>query len=175
MINFNLLINPQIYKNLIATLIYLLVAVCIKIIADKLIDAVITKINDKDAKESKLEQRVKTIKSVLQNAVSITITGIATTMLFSLWGVDIAPLLAGAGVVGLAIGFGSQALVKDIVTGFFILFENQFNVGDTIEASGKKGRVQAINLRTTIIIGEDETKYIIPNSSITMIAKFKNS
>ena len=95
-------------------------------------------------------------------------------MLFSLWGVDIAPLLAGAGVVGLAIGFGSQALVKDIVTGFFILFENQFNVGDTIEASGKKGRVQAINLRTTIIIGEDETKYIIPNSSITMIAKFKS-
>lgn len=174
MIGLNMLIEPQIYKNLIATLIYILVALCVKFLADRLINTIVNKIHDKDSKESKLEQRVKTIKSVLQNAMGIAITGITTTMLFSLWGVDIAPLLAGAGVVGLAIGFGSQALVKDVVTGFFILFENQFNIGDTIEVSGKKGTVKKINLRTLIIEGEDGTIYVIPNSSISMIAKFKS-
>lgn len=160
-------------KNLIGTAIYIVIAIIVKIIADKAINIVVTKIHDKDETSiSKLEQRITTIKSVLQNAVSIAIGGITITMLFSLWGVDIAPLLAGAGVVGLAIGFGSQALVKDVVTGFFILFENQFNIGDTIEISGKKGKVKAINLRTTIIKGDDGATYIIPNSSISLITKY---
>jgi len=69
----------------------------------------------------------------------------------------------------LAIGFGSQAVVKDMVTGFFILMENTYNIGDEVNVAGKTGRVEEMNLRTTIILDNEGNKYTIPNSSISVI------
>ena len=86
------------------------------------------------------------------------------------FGVDLKPILAGAGILGLAVGFGAQTLVKDVITGFFILLENQIRVGDTVTAAGCTGVVEAVNLRTTVLRDLDGTTHIIPNSAITVVA-----
>ena len=96
-------------------------------------------------------------------------------MILSQWGVNIAPLLAGAGILGLAVGFGTQTLVKDIVTGFFILLEGNYNIGTEIEIAGVKGEVKKINLRTTVLEADKGIIHIIPNSKITDIAIINKS
>ncbi len=81
-------------------------------------------------------------------------------------GLDITPLLAGAGVAGLAIGFGAQSLIKDVIAGFFILMEDQFHVGDVIQAAGVSGQVERMSLRTTIVRDLQGTVHFIPNGEI---------
>jgi moderate conductance mechanosensitive channel len=83
---------------------------------------------------------------------------------------DIGPLLASAGIVGLAIGFGAQTLVKDVINGFFILVEDQFTVGDAIRAAGVSGTVEEITMRRTILRDADGTLHIVPNSSIQIVS-----
>ena len=80
-------------------------------------------------------------------------------------GFNITPLLTGAGILGLAISFGAQTLVKDLISGFFILFENQFNVGDTIKIDTFEGIVYKITFRTTILKNKDNNFIYIPNSN----------
>lgn len=117
-------------------------------------------------------QRVKTLRSLIGNILNIVIFGTAGVMLLAEWGVSIAPILTGAGVLGLAVGFGSQSLVKDVVTGFFILIENQFNVGDDVEIAGFRGRVVELRIRTTVIKGKDGELFILPNSQLTKVTLF---
>jgi small-conductance mechanosensitive channel len=85
---------------------------------------------------------------------------------------DLAPLLAGAGVLGLAIGFGAQSLVKDVITGFFIILEDQFAVGDVIQTGTYKGTVELIGLRTTRLLSTTGEVYIVPNGSITNVTNY---
>ena len=87
-------------------------------------------------------------------------------------GFDIAPLLASAGIAGLAIGFGAQTLVKDLLAGAFILIENQFDEGDEVEISDKKGIVEKITLRTVWLKDKEGALHIIPNGSIAMVSNF---
>ena len=84
-------------------------------------------------------------------------------------GIDIGPLLAGAGVVGLAVGFGGQSLVKDVIGGFFILLENHMNVGDVVEIAGKSGLVESINLRVTTLRDLEGKVHVVPNGEITTL------
>jgi small conductance mechanosensitive channel len=84
--------------------------------------------------------------------------------------IDIEPLLASAGIAGLAIGFGAQTLVKDVINGFFILVENQFEVGDTIRAAGVSGAVEEITMRRTTLRDGDGTLHIVPNGSIQIVS-----
>jgi small conductance mechanosensitive channel len=84
-------------------------------------------------------------------------------------GFDIGPIIAGAGIVGLAIGFGAQHLVKDVISGFFILLENQYRVGDTVELNGKSGLVESVNLRTTVLRDQEGRVHIVPNGSIVLV------
>lgn len=122
------------------------------------------------------EARIKTLRDVITNAGSIFIWIIVLMTLLSELGINIGPLIASAGVVGFAIGFGSQQLVRDFISGFFILLENQFNRGDVIEVAGKKGRVVKINMRTTILFDDMENKlHIIPNSQITAVTRLKKA
>lgn len=121
------------------------------------------------------KERVDTIEGVIHNIVSIGIWGVVLFMVLAEIGVDIAPLIASAGVVGLAIGFGSQQLVKDFLSGFFILLENQYGKGDRIEIAGKTGEVREINLRTTILNSDDGKTHIIPNSSISIVTRGADS
>ena len=122
-------------------------------------------------------KRNKTLINVLQNAVSIIIWFIVFVMVLETFGVPVATLLAGAGVVGLAIGFGAQSLVKDMLTGFFILLENQFDTGDfvRINTSGTtvaEGEVLSMGLRISKIQGYEGELFIIPNGTINEVINF---
>jgi len=118
---------------------------------------------------SELEKRAQTIGRILRQASSVLVWSVTLMLVLGEFGVDLKPILAGAGILGLAVGFGAQTLVKDVITGFFILFENQIRVGDTVTAAGCTGVVESVNLRTTILRDQDGTTHIIPNSAITVV------
>jgi small-conductance mechanosensitive channel len=130
-------------------------------------------INNKKSKRLKLRtRRVQTVGRLLKNAASYTLNFIAILLILGEFHIQLAPLLAGAGVLGLAIGFGAQSLVKDVITGFFIILEDQFAVGDVIEARGFKGTVEMIGLRATRLKSGTGEIHIIPNGSINEVTNF---
>lgn len=114
--------------------------------------------------------RMKTLEKLLQNIFSYVMIFIFIVMFFSNLGVEIGPLLAGAGVVGLAVAFGAQGLVSDIVTGFFIILEQQLEIDDYVTTAGYDGVVEEIGLRTTKIRSFDGTLNYIPNRYIESVA-----
>ena len=115
-------------------------------------------------------QQVKTVAGVIHSAGVFVIVFVAFVQVLDAFSFNIAPLLASAGIAGLAIGFGAQTLVKDVINGFFILAENQFEVGDTIKASGVSGTVEEITMRRTILRDADGTLHIVPNGSIQIVS-----
>lgn len=118
---------------------------------------------------SELEKRAQTISRILRQASAVLLWSVTAMLVLGELGVDLKPILAGAGILGLAVGFGAQTLVKDVITGFFILLENQIRVDDTITAAGCTGVVEAVNLRTTVLRDIDGKTHIIPNSAITVV------
>ncbi|MFD2704973.1 mechanosensitive ion channel family protein [Salibacterium lacus] len=113
--------------------------------------------------------RVQTLYKLSVNVFSYILIFIFITILIGIFGLEIAPIIAGAGVIGLAIGFGAQGLVSDVVTGFFILLEKQIDVEDYISAAGVGGVVEEVGLRTTQIRGFDGTLHFIPNRNISNV------
>jgi moderate conductance mechanosensitive channel len=116
------------------------------------------------------EGREQTLIKLCENIVYYVIYFIAIVTILGLFGIELGPILASAGVLGLAIGFGAQGLVKDVVTGFFILFENQYGVGDRVRMNGVEGTVEELGLRTTTIKGDNGEYFYLSNSSITQVA-----
>src|SRR3990172_5642553 len=112
------------------------------------------------------EKRPRTVASLVRTVGTSLVLLIAAMMLFREIGMDITPLLAGAGVAGLAVGFGAQSLIKDIIAGFFILMEDQFHVGDVIQAAGVSGQVEKMTLRMTIVRDLNGAVHFIPNGEI---------
>ncbi|ADL13473.1 mechanosensitive ion channel family protein [Acetohalobium arabaticum] len=125
--------------------------------------------DEKDGHDSQTIQRNKTLKTILQSALRYLFYFVVVTTSLQVLGIPTASILAGAGVFGLAIGFGAQNLVEDIITGFFILFENQFGVGDYIRVSEVEGFVQEVGLRTTRIKNFNGDLHIIPNRRIEQV------
>jgi small-conductance mechanosensitive channel len=113
--------------------------------------------------------RLRTLLPLLRSTLLITIAIIAGLMILSEIGINIAPLLAGAGIVGVAIGFGSQKLVQDLITGIFLLLENAMQVGDTVTVSGLSGVVEALSVRTIRLRAGDGSVHIIPFSAVTSV------
>jgi small conductance mechanosensitive channel len=122
--------------------------------------------NGSGATISEAEKRALTMASLLRTVGTAFIIIVAALMALREIGLDITPLLAGAGVAGLAIGFGAQSLIKDVIAGFFILMEDQFHVGDVIQAAGVSGQVERMSLRTTIVRDLQGTVHFIPNGEI---------
>lgn len=118
------------------------------------------------------ERREETLKKLIQNMLTYAVYFIAFIMILETLNLPIASLLAGAGVAGLAIGFGAQNLVRDVITGFFIIFEDQFSVGDYIITSGAEGTVEEIGIRTTKIKSWTGEVHIIPNGNITQVTNY---
>jgi small conductance mechanosensitive channel len=114
--------------------------------------------------------QVKTLSSVTRNAGLAIIWLIAGLQFLDTLGVNLAPLLASAGIAGIAIGLAAQNIVKDVLNGILILIEDQFNVGDTVRLAGLTGVVEAMTLRKTTVRDLDGTLYIVPNSQITTVA-----
>lgn len=117
-------------------------------------------------------RRTKTIGKLVGNIVTYVVNFIMILMILSQFNINLGPVLAGAGVVGLAIGFGAQSLVKDVITGFFIIFEDQFAVGDVIAVGNFKGTVEEIGLRVTRIKSWTGEVHIIPNGTINQVTNF---
>jgi small conductance mechanosensitive channel len=115
-------------------------------------------------------QQVRTLSGVITSVGIFVILFISTLEILSFLGLNLAPLLASAGIAGLAIGFGAQTLVKDVINGFFILLENQYDVGDVVRIAGVKGTVENMSLRHTTLRDEDGTIHIVPNSAILIVS-----
>jgi small conductance mechanosensitive channel len=117
-------------------------------------------------------QQLRTLASVVNHVGLVVVIFAAAMQVLPQLNIDIGPLLASAGIVGLAIGFGAQTLVKDVLNGFFILMENQYDVGDAIRASGVSGTVEQLTLRRTLLRDVDGTLHTIPNSEIKVVSNF---
>ena len=121
------------------------------------------------------EQRTRTLLSLLRS-VGIVLIGVMTLfMVLGALGVQLGPLLAGAGVIGLAVSFGAQSLVKDVISGLFMLFENQFGVGDVIRIEGVSGAVEKMTLRVVVLRDVHGVVHIVPNGQITKVSNLTRS
>src|SRR5919107_1000498 len=115
------------------------------------------------------ERRGKTISQLLRSVGRVVIFVIAVLLTFNVF-IDIGQILAGAGILGLAVSFGAQSLVKDVISGFFILFENQFAIGDVIEVAGKSGLVEKMTLRVVQLRDGEGIMHVVPNSEIKVVS-----
>jgi moderate conductance mechanosensitive channel len=115
------------------------------------------------------EQRATTLAGVAASTIRVAIWTVAVLLVAGEIGLNLGPLLAGAGIVGLALAFGAQTLVKDFVSGFFILAEDQYGVGDLITVGAVTGTVEEVNLRVTSIRVNDGTMWFVPNGEIRMV------
>ncbi|WLR55149.1 mechanosensitive ion channel family protein [Mesobacillus subterraneus] len=118
------------------------------------------------------ERREATLMKLLENVLTYVVYFIAIMSILAAMAIDVKAMLAGAGIVGLAVGFGAQSLVKDIITGFFIIFEDQFSVGDYVRIGQFEGTVEEIGLRTTKIKSFTGEINILPNGSIVEVTNF---
>jgi len=140
----------------------------IKPLIAKVIRRVVTSDPSLSAEEE--VRREDTLIQIMSGTIKISTVVFVFLMILSEFGIDIAPLIAGAGVIGLAFGFGGQYLVKDVITGLFIILENQYRVGDVIEISGISGKVEDISLRVTILRDADGTVHHIPHGEVTTVS-----
>jgi small conductance mechanosensitive channel len=115
-------------------------------------------------------QQFRTLASVITSVGVFIIIFVAALEALPLLGLNLGPLLASAGVAGLAIGFGAQTLVHDFINGFFIVMENQYDLGDTVKIAGVKGTVERMTLRQTVLRDEDGTVHTVPNSAIQIVS-----
>jgi small conductance mechanosensitive channel len=115
------------------------------------------------------ERRGQTISQLLRSVGRVVVFVVALLLTFNVF-INIAPILAGAGILGLAISFGAQSLVKDVISGFFILFENQFAIGDVVEAAGKGGVVEKMTMRVVVLRDLQGVMHVIPNSEIKVVS-----
>lgn len=150
--------------------IQIIIILLVALISSRIIHSVVNRLEKRFESTgpvpSEMEKRAKTITGLLNTTITVTIYTAAAMMIITELGIAIGPLLAGAGIAGVAIGFGAQSLVKDVISGFFLLFENQIRVGDMVAVAGKTGLVEALNLRTTRLRDIEGNVHIIPNGVI---------
>jgi small-conductance mechanosensitive channel len=115
------------------------------------------------------KKRASTLSSVIRHLLTVVILIVAAMTILGQLGVEIGPILAAAGIVGLAVGFGAQNLVKDVINGFFILLEDQIRVGDVVQIAGKGGLVEKVNLKMTILRDFSGNVHYIPNGNIDVV------
>ncbi|MEC0123335.1 mechanosensitive ion channel family protein [Paenibacillus pabuli] len=160
------------FSSIRIIIIFIITRIVIKIVS-RIIDR--TMARKQEGKIRVNPRRFITVGELMKNATSITCNFIMILLLLSEINVKVGPLLASAGVLGLAIGFGAQGLVKDVITGFFIILEDQFAVGDVIQTGTYKGTVEVIGLRTTKLVSWQGEVHIIPNGTIASVTNFSMS
>jgi small-conductance mechanosensitive channel len=115
-------------------------------------------------------KRARTLGSLVQKVSTIAISSIAILMILKELAIDITPVLTGAGIAGLAVGFGAQTVVRDVISGFFLILEDQVRVGDVAAINGTGGLVEQINLRTIVLRDEEGAVHVFPNGAIATLA-----
>jgi small conductance mechanosensitive channel len=144
----------------------------LKLVIPRMVDRMV-KVRGK-GRHSKLwfENRSKTLSAIIASTLGIILVVVALFMILSELGIDIGPLLAGAGVIGIAVGFGAQSLIKDLLGGMFILIEDQYNKGDVVKIAGIAGLVEEVNLRRTVLRDLEGIVHSIPNGQITTVSNY---
>jgi len=130
----------------------------------------IRRLADKQIGNAQRAAQLRTLASILRATLYGAITFLVLLQVLPIFNIDLKPLLASAGVVGLGISFGAQSIFKDMLNGFFIFIEDQFNVGDVIKVAGLTGKVEDLTLRATTLRDGDGTQYFIPNSQIATVS-----
>lgn len=157
------------------------VVIIIALIVYRLLKIVIRRLLEREiAEEDPLvrrtrEQRTQTLASLLGNVALISIVIVVVLTLLEILLDDIGPILASFGILGLAISFGAQSLVKDVISGTFMLIEGQFGIGDVVRVSDVAGAVEKITLRTTVLRDHEGIVHIIPNGEITRVSNLTKS
>ncbi len=126
----------------------------------------------KGVMEEEIEQRVDTLSSVFTGTARAVVVLVALLTLLPLAGISIGPLLAGVGILGLAVGFGAQSLVKDVISGLFILLDNWYSKGDVVTVAGISGLVEDVGIRRTVLRDLDGIVHYIPNGEIGAASNF---
>ena len=163
-------VSTDIGRRIIGSIVSIAFVLGIAVIFWEMVSSAIEHYLSRSAEgEVELSARAKTLLPLLRKALLIVISTVVIFIILSEIGVNIGPLLAGAGVVGLAIGFGAQTLVKDVITGVFILAEDQFAVGDVVRVNDKAGSVEEITIRTIRLRDLGGNVHMIPFSSVGMV------
>lgn len=157
------------YAGLRLLIIFLLTRVAIKVVCNLIDRSLERKTGGRLLSNTR---RFTTVGELLKNVVTVICNFVMIMLILSEFNFDLGPFIAGAGVLGLAVGFGAQSLVKDVITGFFIIFEDQFAVGDVIQTGTYKGTVELIGLRTTRLLSTTGEVFILPNGSITSVTNY---
>lgn len=157
--------GQRLITTILTILIILGVAAAIWEIASLMVERYLKRLDD----DGKSNTRAKTLLPLVRNALMIVLVTMVTLIVLSELGVNIAPLLAGAGVIGLAIGFGSQALVKDVITGLFLLVEDTMNVGDVVQVGSQSGVVEGMSIRAIRLRDLGGNVHVIPFGSVDII------
>ena len=151
-------------KILIITIIAMIAMKSVKLIIFRFSTAV-----EKRKIDQEYMKRADTLKSVIRHLLNVIILGIAIIMILDQVGIQVGPVIATAGIIGLAVGFGAQSLVKDVINGFFILMEDQIRVGDVVTIAGKSGVVERVNLKMTILRDVAGNVHFVPNGNIDVV------
>jgi len=168
------LLNPDYYAPFLSNAVRILLILVFAYVATRAVARLLVGLRNYSVKmmlktggtEYELEKRAETIQNLSRNAFFVVIWMIALLMILKEMNFDVRPLLAGAGVAGVAIGFGAQNIIKDVLGGIFLMMENQLRVNDVAVINGKTGLVEEINLRTTVLRGEDGAVHVFPNGTI---------
>ena len=161
----------EIAVDIISKIVSLLLLLTVFLIAKRVLNFIFTHAIAKSISLSRqTEARKKTIVKLLHNIMSYTLYFFFVSWVLSILGVPVSSLLAGAGLAGVALGLGAQGFLTDVVNGFFILLENQFEVGDSVVIGSVEGNISSVGIRTTQIRGFDGTLHFIPNRNITIVS-----
>lgn len=161
----------EIAVDIISKIVSLLLLLIVFLIAKRVLNFIFTHAIAKSISLSRqTEARKKTIVKLLHNIMSYTLYFFFISWVLSILGVPVSSLLAGAGLAGVALGLGAQGFLTDVVNGFFILLENQFEVGDSVVIGSVEGNISSVGIRTTQIRGFDGTLHFIPNRNITVVS-----
>jgi len=140
-----------------------------RMIAGRSLEAIGLEALDDDEPDPRREARATSISTVLSSTVSVLVWSIAIMIALSEAGINLAPLIAGAGIAGVALGFGAQSLVKDCIAGIFMLIEDQYGLGDNVDLGEATGIVERITLRVTVVRGGDGTLWHVPNGEVQRV------
>ncbi len=146
-----------------------------KLVLRRLVSKCVFFTNGGRATDTEKQRRAQTLRGVLVTLGNTVIYAIILFMLLDLFGVDTKPFLTGAGVIGLAVGFGSQALVRDFMSGILVLYEGQYSVGDKVKIGGFEGTVKKITMRSTVLEGENGEQIYISNGSVNNVVNLSQN
>lgn len=168
---------PKYVISIFLTILYIILIIYFMHVSRDFVKKIVRKINNVDDSKHKddefYKRKVETIEVISYNVLKTIGILLSLILIMSAWGVSIGPILAGAGIMGVSIGFGAQSFLRDIINGFVIMFTGYVNIGDLVEIKDKRGRIVDITLSTTILKTEAGDVVYIPNGSIDVITKIK--